>query len=324
MRLRSKVHLGIVAVVLSGMQASVGAAQPLQPPRIALVIPGPPSCVLDGFTRPALEESHLDPSTVRLYCYSNPRDVPRQMREIAASKPNILVIFASALGARVAHEADPTLSIVFADVEDPVKKGLARSLAHPGMNMTGITSNTDELLAKRIEILKEAVPSVARLGVLGNLANEDQASYWRVTQDAARSVRVDARLYGVESPSQIAPAIEAMKRDGMDALMMLPDSWFFPQRVEIFADAAKHRLPVISGNSLYADAGALLTYGADLGTMASQAYAYVHKILDGAKAGDLPVIQPARINFIVNARTAREQGVTISPTSLLRATRVIE
>ncbi len=271
-----------------------------------------------------MRESDIDPATVTQYCYSNPRDVPRQMREIAASKPDVLVIFASALGARAAHEANPALPIVFADVLDPVKSGLARSLAHPGLNMTGITNNSDELLAKRIEVLKEALPSVTRIAVLGNLANEDQAAYWRVARDAARSVRVEAKLYVVEAQPQIADAFEAMKRDGMDALVLLPDSWFFPYRVEIFALAANHRVPVVSGNSIYAELGSLLTYGANLSAMARQAYAYVHKILNGASPSELPAVQPTRLDFIVNERTAREEGLRISQASLLRATRVIE
>jgi len=293
-------------------------------PRIALVIPGPPNCVIDSLTRPPMLESGIDPATVTLYCFSDQRDIPRQMGAIVAAKPSILVIFASPVAVRAARDASATLPIVFADVPDPVKEGLAKSLARPGLNLTGITSNTNELLGKRIEILKEALPYITRIALLGNVANDAQLGYLRVAQDAAALVKLESKLYAVESPSQLAPAFESMERDHMQAVVLLPDAWLFPNRVEIFELAAKHRLPVMSGNSLYGELGGLLTYGADLPSMARRAWAYVQRILNGANPGDLPVEQPTELNFIVNAKTAREQGFKVSPASMMRATRVIE
>jgi putative ABC transport system substrate-binding protein len=294
------------------------------PPRIALVIPGPPNCVKDGLTIPAMRESGIDPATVQQYCYSELRDVPQQMREIVRTKPDVLLIFASAVAARAAREASSTLPIVFADVQDPVKNGLAKSLAHPGLNMTGITNNSDEILGKRIEIIKEALPEVGRIALLGNLGNEGQRAYLRIAEGAARALRIEPRLYEVRSPQELQASFAVMERDHMQVVLLLPDAWFFPHRAEIAALAASHHVPLVTGNVMYGELGGLITYGANLPAMAKRAWLYVHKILDGANPGDLPAEQPLELDFIVNAKTAREQGLKISPTAMMRATRVIE
>jgi len=294
------------------------------PPRIALVIPGPVDCVKDALTVPIMRESGIDPATVDQYCYSELRDVPQQMRRIVLTKPDVLLIFASALAARAAREASPTLPIVFADVADPVKNGLAKSLAHPGLNMTGITSNTDELLGKRIEVIKEALLEVHRIALLANLSNEGQPAFLRIAQDAAQALRIETRLYEVRSLSELNAAFAAMERDRMQVVLLLPDAWFFPHRVELVAISASHHVPLVTGNVIYGELGGLLTYGANLSAMARRAWLYVHKILDGANANDLPAEQPVELDFIVNAKTAREQGLKIAPTTMMRATRVIE
>lgn len=295
-----------------------------RPARIALVIPGPSNCVKDSLVLPAMRESDIDPATVTLYCYSELRDVPRQMREIVSTRPDVLVVFASAVAARAARDASSTLPIVFADVQDPVKNGLAESLAHPGRNMTGITNNSDEILGKRVEIIKEALPQVTRIAVLGNLANDGQQEYLHTAQEAARAVKVESRFYEVRSREQLTAAFASMERDRMQVVLLLPDAWFFPNRVEIATLAAAHHVPLVTGNVVYGELGGLLTYGANLPAMGRRAWAYVHKILNGARPGDLPAEQPVELDFIVNAKTAREQGLEISSTSLMRATRVIE
>ena len=294
------------------------------PPRIALVIPGPLNCVKDDLTIPAMRESGIDPATVQQYCYSELRDVPQQMREIVRTKPDVLLIFASAVAARAAREASPTLPIVFADVTDPVKNGLVKSLAHPGLNMTGITNNSDEILGKRIEIITEALPEVHRIALLANLNNEGQQAYLRIAQDAAQALRVQTRLYEVRSLQELNAAFAAMERDGMRVVLLLPDAWFFPHRVELAALSATHHVSLVTGNVVYGQLGGLLTYGANLPAMAKRAWLYVHKVLDGANPSDLPAEQPVELDFIVNAKSAREQGLRVSPTAMMRATRVID
>jgi putative ABC transport system substrate-binding protein len=271
-----------------------------------------------------MRENGIDPATVQQYCYSELTDVPEQMREIVLTKPDVLLIFASAVAARTARAASPTLPIVFADVPDPVKNGLAKSLAHPGLKMTGVTSNTDEILGKRIEVIKEALPDVRRIALLANLGNEGQQGYLRVAKDAARAIQVEARLYDVRLPADLGTAFAAMERDHMQVVVLLPDAWFFSHRVELVALSASHRVPLVTGNTVYGQLGGLLTYGANLGAMAKSAWQYVHKVLDGADPSELPAEQPVEIDYIVNVKTAREQGINLSPAAMIRATHVIE
>jgi len=313
----------MVASLVFAVAAHAAIAQ-TRSPRIALVIPGPSDCVIDGLTRPAMLESDIDPASVSQFCYSELNDVPRLMQRVVAARPNVLLIFASAAVVRAARQANPTMPIVFADVPDPVKEGLAQSLARPGMNMTGIVNNSDVLLGKRVEIIREALPQVARLAVLGNLDNEGQRNYLRTVQEAARVLQIQPTVYEVRSRQQLAPTFAAMERDRMQAVLLMPDAWFFPHRVEVVALAATHRIPLVSGNVAYAELGGLLTYGANLSVMAKAAWGYVHKILDGTNAGDLPATQPLEFDYILNLKTARELGVNISPLSTMRATRVIE
>jgi len=193
---------------------------------------------------------------------------------------------------------------VFADVADPVKNGLVASLAHPGGNMTGLTNVTEELVAKRIELLKEALPSLTRIAVLGNLTNPEQPPYFRVAQEAARRLNAEARLYPVETQANLAAAFSNMEADHMQAVLLLPDAWFYPLRTEIVALAAKHRIPAIYGNTAYADAEGLFVYGVNLSSLNVKVIVYLDKILKGAKPGDLPVERPSQFDFIVNQRTA--------------------
>lgn len=317
-------HCGyLIGACLALAAAAVPAFAADAAPRLVLVIPGPPNCVKDGLTIPAMRDSGIDPATVTQYCFSELRDVPRLMAQIVDTKPDVLLIFASPVAVREAHELSPSLPIVFGDIPDPVKNGLAKSLAHPGMNMTGITNNTEELIGKRVELLKNAFPSITRIAVLGNPANQGQLDYLHAVQAAALSIKVGIQFYAVRSQPELATAFAAISRDGVQAALLLPDPWFFPNRVEIVRLAAEHRLPMMFHSTGYVDAGGLLMYGANLQAMGRKAWSYVAKILSGEKAGDLPIEQPTEFDFVVNAKTAQDQGVTVSPAVMLLATRVI-
>jgi putative ABC transport system substrate-binding protein len=324
-----KRSLAIAALALLGAASTVAAAENGKRLRISALVPGPPSCPVfngastEAFQR-AIREAGYGAAEMLQYCYSSLADVPAQMPRILHDRPDVLLIWGSAIAARAIKDASPTLPVVFVDVADPVRNGLVESLAHPAWNMTGITNITEELAAKRVEILKEAFPSLSRLALLANLSNPDQPRYAQVIEDAARALRIETRIYEVGRQPDLAAAFAAMERDHMQAVLLLPDVWFFPNRVEIVGLAARHRLPAMYGNSAFAEQGGLLVFGANLADMSARAVTYIDKILKGAKPGDLPVERPAKFDFIVNAKTARDIGVTVAPAALLRATRVIE
>ena len=235
-----------------------------------------------------------------LESFRGPGPGPRDSGDQAYS----LLVWGSAVVAKAVRDATTTTPVVFADVADPVKNGLVASLAHPGGNMTGLTNVTEELVAKRIELLKEALPSLTRIAVLGNLTNPEQPPYFRVAQEAARRLNAEARLYPVETQANLAAAFSNMEADHMQAVLLLPDAWFYPLRTEIVALAAKHRIPAIYGNTAYADAEGLFVYGVNLSSLNVKVIVYLDKILKGAKPGDLPVERPSQFDFIVNQRTA--------------------
>lgn len=320
----------LVAVVLaSGLLSPLAFPADNSNVSIATLIPGPPECPVDmsAAATKVFVQGIEDGGYVghwKQYCYAALADVPIRVRQILDSKPSILLIFGSVVAARAVKDANSDVPVVFVDVADPVKNGLVKSLASPTWNMTGITNVTDELVAKRTQLLKEALPALTRLAVLGNLTNPEQSSYLHVVQEAARALRIDARLYPVESQAQLAGAFDQMERDGMQAVLLLPDAWFFPNRSEIIALAARHRIPAMYHNTAYADIGGLFVYGANLSDMTMKAVSYMEKILKGAKPGDLPVSRPERFDFIVNAKTAREEGVQLTSATRLRATQITE
>ena len=297
--------------------------------RIATLIPGPPACPIGtdaatlAFQR-SLREAGYSTNDVTQYCYAALSDLRARVQQILASRPTAILVWASPVAARAVKDATSTVPVVFADVPDPVANGLVSSLARPGGNVTGLTNVTEELIAKRVELLKEALPSTTRIGVLGNTSNPGQPVFLKVAQDAARRLGIEARSYPVEDQLQLAPAFASMESDHMQALILLPDAWFYPLRYELVRLAADRRLPAMYGNTGYADAGGLLVYGVNLPNLNVKVISYLDKILRGAKPGDLPVEAPLQFDFIVNQQTARAIGVHIAPAALLRATKVVE
>ena len=175
-----------------------------------------------------------------------------------------------------------------------------------------------------MEVLKEAVPKVTRVGVLSNPMNPDSPLSLKGVEAAARSLGVQFRVQEVRDPTEFDKAFEATTRERAGALMVLPDPMFVSQRGRIVALAAKSRLPAMYAHLEYIDAGGLMFYGASLADMWRRAATYVDKILKGAKPADLPVEQPKKFEFIVNLKAAKQIGLTIPPNVLARADRVIK
>jgi putative tryptophan/tyrosine transport system substrate-binding protein len=296
--------------------------------RVVTLGPGPPSCpwVPPGvaFAKGITDAGHDLRIWSAARCYSEVGDLPGLVAELMDTHPTLLVVWGSVVAVRAVRQAAPALPIVFIDVPDPVEAGLVDSLSHPGGNMTGTSNITTDLLAKRVQILRDALPQARRLAVLCNLSNPQQAEYLRTAMAAARAAGFEARAYSVGSPEQLDGAFDAMGRDGMDALVLLPDAWFYPNRQRLFALVDRSRIPMIAGNTEYTALGALFTYGVDLVDMSYRAARYVDRIVKGARPADLPVELPTQYNFVVNAAKARSLGLTIPPSVLLRATKVIE
>jgi putative tryptophan/tyrosine transport system substrate-binding protein len=220
--------------------------------------------------------------------------------------------------------ATTTIPIVFMVPEDPVKLGLVGSLARPGANLTGINFYLGELTAKRLELLRELVPGLARVAVLVNPANIAIETTLRDVQSAGRAVGLQIQVLNASTTREIEGGFEALARERPDALFVGPDAFFTDRRVQLVNLSSRHAIPTAYGVRDFAEAGGLMSYGTSLTDTYRQVGAYVGRILKGAKPADLPVMQSSKFELVINHPTARMLGLTVPPTLLASADEVIE
>ena len=257
--------------------------------------------------------------------YSEGRDerFPDLAADLVRLKVDVIVAGATQ-PVHAAQRATTTIPIVMTNHSDPVGSGLVASLARPGGNITGLTSITQELTAKRLELLKEAVPGVVRVAVLWNPTNQTHPGMLSDTEAAARALGVKLEIVEARNPDQFDSVFSAMSKARAEALLVLSDVTFWFHRTRIAELAAKSRLPATFGQREHVEAGGLMSYGPDLRDNYRRAATYVDKILKGAKPADLPVEQPTRFELLINLKTARALGLTIPQSILIRADQVIQ
>ncbi len=223
-----------------------------------------------------------------------------------------------------AKAATTTIPIAFVVGEDPVKLGLVASLARPGGNLTGINFFAVELAAKRLELLRELVPAAARLAVLVNPTNVATGSTLRDVEHAARAMGLQFHVFNVSTILEIDAAFTTLASERVDSLLVANDPFFIDRRVQLAQLAARHSLPAIHQDRLFAEVGGLMSYGASVGDAFRQVGLYTGRILKGAKPSDLPVVQPTKFELVINASTARMLGLTVPEKLLATADEVIE
>jgi putative ABC transport system substrate-binding protein len=223
-----------------------------------------------------------------------------------------------------ARRGTSTIPIFMAVSGDPVQAGLVASLSRPGGNVTGLTSLSLDVVAKRLQLLKEVVPRAARLGVLRNPQSPEKELEWKALQAVAPGLGVALQSLEIRRREDIEPAFEAGVRARVGGLLVLDDSVTLFNEDLIVARAERHRLPAIYGLSRDPRAGALMTYGPSVHEMADMAATYVDKILKGARPADLPIQQPTRFELVVSLKAAHAIGLTVPPAIRLRADRLIE
>jgi putative tryptophan/tyrosine transport system substrate-binding protein len=233
------------------------------------------------------------------------------------------VIVAGGAGAvRAAKNASATIPIVMGTVNDPIALGYVASLAHPGGNITGISNLSPELSGKRLELVKEVIPTATRVAVLAYRAASMRTSI-QETEDAARSLRIQLQHLEITAPEQLESAFDAAKKQHAAALVQIQAAFLAPYQRRIIDLAAKNRLPAMFNNEVNVEAGGLMSYGPDRAEMNRQIAAMIDKILQGRKPADIPVEQPKKFEFIINMKTAKQIGLTIPPNILARADRII-
>ena len=223
-----------------------------------------------------------------------------------------------------AKKATTTLPIVMAAIGEPVETGAVASLAKPGGNVTGLSSFVTELVAKRVEILREVIPSISRIAMLDNMANGSVPAQWDEAKRAAAAFGLQSHLHDVRKPEDIEPAFSAMAAQRIDVLLPGLDSVVIANRARVIELAARQRLPAIYASREFVEDGGLLSYGTHYGDLYRRAAIYVDKIFKGARPADLPVEQPTKLEIVINLKSAQAQGMTIPPSLLARADGVIE
>jgi ABC-type uncharacterized transport system substrate-binding protein len=241
--------------------------------------------------------------------------------EFVRLKVDVIVTGGSAIP--VAMRASSTIPIVFALAVDPIAGGLVTSLAHPGGNVTGLSVLSNETASKRLEILREAIPGLRRLAVLGNVSYAGTVDEMREVRTAAQTLGVEIDTLEIRKPEDIAAAFEGLT-SGAQALYVCPDALINANRVRISIWALGLRLPTIFGFREYVDPAGLMSYGPSIPELFRRAAEYVDKILRGTNPGDLPVEQPTKYELVINLTVAKALGLRLSESFLLRADEVIE
>jgi putative ABC transport system substrate-binding protein len=252
---------------------------------------------------------------------------PSRLASLAAELvrlPVDVIVVAASPAIRAAQRATTNIPIVMVSVGDPVEEGFVADLARPGGNITGVGGVVPELSGKLLEFLKEAVPGVTRMAVLAGLANPTTERMVHEIERAAQAFGVSTQLLMVGHPDHFEPSFEAAISEGAGALLVLPSVFLSYHQRHIAALALKNGLPAIYWQRGFAEAGGLMAYGPSSSHLWQRAATYVDKILKGAKPADLPVEQPMQFELVVNLKTAKALGLTISPVLLFQADKVIQ
>ena len=283
--------------------------------------------LLDAFRQELSKLGWIERKNITIeyrFAEQKPERLPQLAADLVRLKVDLIVVPGDP--ARAAKSATTTIPIVMTNVGDPVAAGLVASLARPGGNVTGLAALAPELNTKRLEILKDAVPKLARVGLLRRpVVNVGQDLQLKELRLAALALKLKLEEIDTQLDAKgLENAFQTAKQKQVNAIMTTTLRSFFAERKRIVELAGKYRLPAIYPQKDYVDEGGLMSYGEDVADQYRLAAFYVDKILKGAKPGDLPVQQAAKFEFVINLKAAKQIGLTISPDMLARADRVIK
>jgi putative tryptophan/tyrosine transport system substrate-binding protein len=318
----------LLIIVLLSTVSPAEAQQPAKVPRIGYLSGGSLSTLqgrIEAFRQGLRDLGYIEGKNIVIE-WREAKDNLDRLREMANElvrlKVDVIVSPGPAV-TRPVKEATSTIPIVMAQDTDPVGSGFIASLAHPGGNITGLSALAPEMSGKQLELLKEIVPKLSRVAIIGNSTNPGDAQSLRETVLAAGSFEIYLRYLDVLDPKDIETVFRTAAKGRADALLMLGNPILNSHRKQIVDLAAKHRLPAAYARPEYVEAGGLMYYGTNYPELFRRAATYVDKILKGAKPSDLPVEQPKKFEFIINLKAAKQIGLTIPPNVLARADRVI-
>jgi putative tryptophan/tyrosine transport system substrate-binding protein len=307
------------------------AARAQQPamPVVGFLNPTSPDTVADrlrAFRRGLKEMGYVEGDNVTIvYRWAEGQNdrLPALADELVGRQVAMIAAFGS-VAAPAAKMATMTIPVVFVVADDPVRLGLVASIARPGGNLTGINFFSAELVAKRLEILRELVPTATRVAVLVNPAYPDAQTTLSDVEPAGRVLGLQIKVFNASTSREIDAAFADIVRERADALFVGTDPFFTSRRVQLANLASRHVLPMTSGTREIADAGGLMSYGSNIPEAWRQVGIYTGRILKGAKPADLPVVQENKFELVINAQTASMLGLAVPASLLARADEVIE
>jgi putative ABC transport system substrate-binding protein len=312
--------LAVVVVALAAEAQETGRIA-----RIGMLASSPSDPFVEAFRQGLRELGYVEGRNIIIeYRWAEGRNerLPGLAADLVRLKVDIIV--ASSQGAVAAKQATTIIPIVMPIITDPVRLGLVASLARPGGNATGFATQNDELPGKWLELVKETLPKVSRVAVLFH-PTYDGGVQFKAATAAARSLGVRLQALKVEQPDDLGTAFAEAQKSRAEAVIVSSSPLFYAHRARLVELAAKRRLPTFYHQSEFVlGAGGLMSFGPDFHDLFRRSVAYVDRILRGAKPGDLPVEQPTKFELVINLRAAKALGLTIPPSVLLRADRVIE
>ena len=318
----------LFAGALLAVAVAAEAQQPAKVPRIGFLSAVSPSAIsarLDAFRQGLRELGYVEGKTIVIEWRSaegKSDRLPGLAAELVRLKVD-LVVSGGVATTRAAKQATVTIPIVMASDDDPVGSGFAASLARPGENITGLSTLSPEISGKQLELLKEIVSKLSRVAIGGDVTRPGIPQALREINVAAGALGVQVQYLEVREPKDIETAFRAASKEHADAVLVLGSPVLLSQRRQIADVAAKSRLPAIYPRPEFVEDGRLMSYGVSFTDLFRRAATYVDKILKGAKPAELPIEQPKKFELFVNLKAAKQIGLTIPPSVLARADRVI-
>jgi putative ABC transport system substrate-binding protein len=324
-----KILIWLLATIFLATASFAHAQQPTKVSRIGLLhagTPESPSRRIEALRQDLRELGYVEGKHIIIeyrFAEGKADRLPDLAAELVRLKVEVIVT-SGGPASQAAKKATTMIPIVMAGVGDPVRLGLVESLARPGGNITGITDLGPELIGKRLEVLKEAVPRVSRVAFLLNAAAGSRQIMLTEAEAAAQNLGVKLQAIEVQGPNpDFDDAFRAAANERVGAVITSPDPFIASHRKQVLELLAKRRLPTMHPTAAWTEAGGLMSYGTDFPDLYRRAATYVDKILKGTKPADLPVQRPTKFEFIINLKTAKQIGLTIPSNVLARADRVI-
>ena len=327
--LRRREFIRLLGGAAAAWPLAARAQQPAMPVigYLSLQSAGPAARFLNAFGRGLAETGYVEGENVTIvYRWVEGQNdrLPAMVAELVRRQVSVIAAFGLAV-AFATKAATTSIPIIFLAPEDPVRLGLVASLARPGGNLTGINFLSGELVAKRLELLRELVPGAVRVAVLVNPANTANAdTTLREVDPAARAIGLQVHVLKASTSHEIEAAFQTLGRDRRDALFVGTDPFFSSRHVQLVNLASRHAIPAIYSQREFADVGGLMGYGASVTDAYRQAGVYAGRILKGSQPASLPVVQASKFELVINLPTARMLGITVPPSLLARADEVIE